>query len=284
MKAEGTGLVTVWVSFLLSVLVAVTGVTGLFWAPIYAREVPLWATEGRGGDAVNLVLVVPVLLVSAVGAYRGSVAARLVWVGSLLYLLYNFVIYTLAVHFNALFLVYCSVLGLSFYALLENLTSLPLAEIVQSFGQRTPVKHVALVFFLLASLAAAGWLREIVPALLAGHPPQSVSDVGLPTNPVHVLDLSFLSPGLVITAIMLLRRKAVAFALAPALLTFLVLMSVQLAGIVVAMDLKGFQASLVTASFFIALAAGFATLLWFYLRTGWMWHDSSPWQITATEH
>jgi hypothetical protein len=239
----------------------------------------------KGWEAmVNLVLVVPVLLVSAVGTHRGAVPARLVWSGSLLYLLYNFVIYTLAVHFNALFLVYCGVLGLSFHGLIGSLTSLPLAEIVQSFGQRAPGKLVALVFFLLASVTAAGWLREIVPALLAGRPPQNVRDVGLPTNPAHVLDLSLLLPGLVITAIMLLRRRAMAFALAPALLTFLMLMSVQLAGIIVAMAVKGFQASVVTASFFVALATGFAALLWFYLRTGRTPHDWLQRRITAADY
>ena len=267
MKTEETGYFNLWVSYALAVLVALTSVAGLFWAPTYAQETPLWAAQGMGGDAVNLVLVVPVLLVSAMQAHRGSVPARLVWIGSLFYLLYNFVIYTLAVHFNALFLVYCVVLSLSFYAVLGNLPSLPVAEIAQSYGQRAPVKSVALVFFMLASVTAAGWLHEIIPALLSGRAPQSVRDVGLPTSPVHVLDLSLLLPGLVITAIMLLRRKAVAFVLAPVLTAFLMLMSVELAGIMVAMAWKGFPTNFVIAAFFVLLAVGFAVLLWSYFRS-----------------
>jgi len=92
MKTEETGYFNLWVSYALAVLVALTSVAGLFWAPTYAQETPLWAAQGMGGDAVNLVLVVPVLLVSAMQAHRGSVPARLVWIGSLFYLLYNFVI------------------------------------------------------------------------------------------------------------------------------------------------------------------------------------------------
>ena len=78
-----------------------------------------------GGDAVNLVVIVPVLLIGAALAQRGSVSARLIWMGTLVFLLYNFVVYAMAVHFNALFLAYCGILGGSFYALVWSLASLP---------------------------------------------------------------------------------------------------------------------------------------------------------------
>jgi len=266
MLTEETGRFTLWVSVPLAFLVAVTAGAGLLWAPTYVRETPIWAAEGMGGDAVNLLLIVPVLLASAIRAQRGSVAARLVWMGVLLYLLYNFVLYTLAVHFNPLFLVYCGVLGLSFYALIGSLPGLPVEETAQSYGSRAPVKTVAWVFFLLAAVTAAGWLREIIPALLAGRVPQSARDVGLPTNPVHVLDLSLLLPGLVITAILLLRRKRVAFLLAPALIAFLIFMSCELVGIGVAMARKGFSSNFAMPGFFSLLAAGLTVLLWRYFR------------------
>ena len=267
MNRKETGRFILWVSVPLALLVAVTAGAGLFWAPTYAQETPLWAMEGIGGDGVNLLLVVPVLLVSAIKAQRGSVAARLVWMGVLLYLLYSFVLYTFAVHFNPLFLVYCAVLGFSFYAVVGSVPELPVEEISQSYVSRTPVKTVALVFFLIAAVTAAGWLREIIPALLAGRVPQSARDAVLLTNPVHVLDLSLLLPGLVITAILLLRRKSVAFVLAPALIAFLILMSCELVGIGVVMVRKGFSSNFAMPAFFSALAVGLALLLWRYLRS-----------------
>jgi hypothetical protein len=72
---------------------------------------------------------------------------------------------------------------------------------------------------------------------------------------------------LVITAILLLRRKSVAFVLAPALIAFLILMSCELVGIGVAMVGKGFSSNFAMPAFFSALAVGLALLLWRYLRS-----------------
>lgn len=260
MKPRQFGPVIFWASFPLAALVAVASGAGLFWPQTYAQERPLWAAEGMGGDAVNLALVVPVLLASAIFARRGSLTARTAWMGTLFYLIYNFLIYTFAVHFNALFLVYCGALGLGALALAGSLPALPSEEIAEAYGPGAPVRLVAVLFFLFATLVAVGWLREDIPALLSGQTPQSIREVGLFTNPPHVLDLSLLLPGLFITAIMLLRRRPLAFVLAPALMTFLALMSAQLAGLVVALIWKGFAAGYTMAFAFLALGAGFGAL------------------------
>ena len=44
--------------------------------------------------------------------------------------------------------------------------------------------------------------------------------MGLFTNPVHVLDLSILLPALALSGVLLLRRRAAGFLLAPLLLGF----------------------------------------------------------------
>jgi hypothetical protein len=67
------------------------------------------------------------------------------------------------------------------------------------------------------------WLSEDVPALLAGARPQSVIDIDLPTNPVHILDLAFFLPAVIITGAMLLQRRPFAYSVAPAFLVFLLL-------------------------------------------------------------
>jgi hypothetical protein len=219
-----------------------------------------------GGDAVNLAVIVPVLLASAWLAQRGSISARLVWTGALVFLLYNFAIYAVAVHFNALFLAYCGILGGSFYALAGSLPSLSRLDFAGAYGRQAPVKSMAAVLGLIGLVFAALWLREIVPALISGQPPKSLADAGLITNPVHVLDLSFVLPGLIVTAIQLLRRKAVAFVLAPVLMVFSILMTVAIAGMMAAMALRGFAADYTMAAFFLASAAGCSALLARYLR------------------
>jgi hypothetical protein len=261
MKTEATNFPALWVSLPLAVLVAITACAGLWWPPTYARESALWAAQGMGGDAVNLVIIVPVLLLSAGLTQRGSICARLVWMGALVFLLYNFVIYTMAVHFNALFLAYCGILGGSFYALVGSLPSLSLADVAGAYGRRAPVKSMAAVLGLIGLAFAALWLGEIVPALISGRTPKSIADAGLITNPIHALDLSFVLPGLIATAIQLLRRRAVAFVLAPVLMVFAILMTIAIAGMMVAMSLRNFAADCTLAAFFLASAAGCTALL-----------------------
>jgi hypothetical protein len=262
-----------WSTIAIALLVAVTAVAGMYWPATYARETPYSRAGGFASDIVDLLLVVPVLLISGIKGYGGSVPARLVWLGTQGYLLYNFVIYALGVHFNALFLVYCATLGLCFYATVFSLPFIPIGQIAQAYGPRAPRKTIAIVFFVLAIPTAAFDLREDIAAILVGRVPQSVIEANQPVNFVHVLDLVFLLPALCITAILLFRRKAAGYALAPVFLTLLAIMSMELVSIVTVMGRKGFGMNFPMIISFVVLGVGFTILLWFYFslvkRAAW---------------
>ena len=129
-----------WLSFPLAVLLAVASLGGLFLPSTYTQETRIHAAQYVGNDAGNFVVIVPVLVTAAVLVLRGSVAARLVWMGTLAYLVYDFLGYAFAAHFNSMFLAYCGILGLSFYALAGSLLALPSAEIAHRYDPRAPVK------------------------------------------------------------------------------------------------------------------------------------------------
>jgi hypothetical protein len=61
---------------------------------------------------------------------------------------------------------------------------------------------------------------------MSGNTPQSVIDMGLPTNPVHILDLAFFLPAVILTGVLLLKRKPLAYTLAPSFIVFLLLTGV----------------------------------------------------------
>jgi hypothetical protein len=46
----------------------------------------------------------------------------------------------------------------------------------------------------LAAVFSLLWLSTIVPAMPSGDTPEELRDVGLPTNPIHVLDLAAFLP------------------------------------------------------------------------------------------
>jgi len=253
-----------WSTITIALLVAVTAVAGLFWPATYAREAAYNRTGGWASDIVDLFVVVPVLLISGMKAYRGSVPARLVRLGAQGYLLYNFVIYALGVRFNSLFLVYSATLSLCFFTTIFSVPFVPLEQISKTYGPRALRWTIATVFLMLSIQTGVFELRGDIAAIMSGQVPKDVLDASTPVDFIHVLDLGFLLPGLCITAILLSRKKASGYALAPAFLTLLAIMSLELVSIMTVMGRAGFGMSLPLIIFFAVLAVTFTTLLCFY--------------------
>lgn len=254
-----------WSTLAIAILVAITAVAGIWWPVTYSRETLYTRAGAIASDIVDLFLVVPVLLVSGIEGYRGSVPAQLVWLGAQGYLFYNFIIYAFGVHFNALVFVYCATLCLCFYAALFSVPLISLDKVAQACAPRAPRKTIAVVFLVLAMPTALFDLREDVAALLAGSVPQSVIAANEPVNFVHILDLAFFLPALCITAVLLFRRRPSGYALAPALLAVLAIMSVELASLMIVMARMGcFPMFYPMIGSFIVLAVVFTVLLCVY--------------------
>jgi hypothetical protein len=253
------------VSLPLAALVAWAALGGLLLPSTYARETASWAAQGTGQDWVDLLLVAPALAIAGVRTIRGSRRARLVLGGALVYTAYSFLLYAFSVHFNSLFLVYCAALGLSFFGLLALLLGL-LGEDARRW-YRGPVPARPTGVFLLVIAAGFGllWLGQVVPALLSGRDPTGLREIGLPTNPVHVLDLALLLPALAVTGGSLLRGRPVGYALAPILLAFSVFMSLALAGMALVMQSRGVGPGAGLAILTSGIAMASAALLYAFL-------------------
>nr|WP_300147892.1 hypothetical protein [Propionicimonas sp.] len=243
-------------TLVIAALVLTTSLLGLFTAWPYAAETANWQLQARGQDLGNLLAVV-VLLGGGTTAARGSLRGLLVWSGAQLYLAYAFAIYALAVHFGALFLPYVAVLGLSVYALGFGLRW-------WEGGVRIAPRPLAAETVVLAGIAAVFcllWLGLIVPALLAGTVPSELVETGLVANPVHVLDLALVLPGMLITAVLARRGSAAAQVLVGPWLVFAVLMA---ASILITLVLSG---AAVPAAAVGALAAVAAATGWVVVRS-----------------
>lgn len=235
--------VLIWTA-LIAILVVVSSVSGLVDPRVYALETENWALQASGQDLGNLLAVI----VLAVAGYRfslGSTRAGLVWLGTLLYLVYAFVVYAVAVHLNHLFLVYVAVLGLSSWALLLQVGVLRAAEVRHPGGSTT--KAAAYVLGVTGVLFAGLWLSELVPALVGGTVPASLTEAGLWVNPIHVIDLSLVLPAFVVTAAAALRnRETGLFWLGP-WLVFSVLMGSSIVAAMGLMMLAGTEGTLPAA-------------------------------------
>lgn len=206
-----------WLSVPIALLAIGASAIGIF-GDVYDKETDNWAAQAVATDIVNLIAY-PALVLFALLAARGSLRARLAWTGVLGYSVYAYAIYSFDVRFGPLFLVYVAVLGLSIYALIGALASFRDREVQVSLAAGAPVRFTAGFLVGLGTIFYLLWLSGIVPALLDGTTPSELRETGLPSNPVHVLDMAFFLPALVLAGLLLWRRRSLGYVLAPVVLT-----------------------------------------------------------------
>lgn len=254
--------VPIW-SVLIAVLVLVASIMGLTDPDVYGQETVNWATQAKGQDVGNLLAVV-VLLVSAAGYRRGSARAGLVWLGALLYLVYAFVVYAVAVHLNDLFLVYVAVLGLSAWAVIFHVGALRREPVTFPAGRtrRTAAAVIAAVGVLFGGL----WLGELVPALLIGEVPASLVEAGLWVNPIHVMDLALVLPAFIATGLAALRQQQVGLFWLGPWLAFSVLMGSSIIAAMLLMTAAGEGDAVPVAVMVSVVVLASLGACWAYLR------------------
>ena len=243
-------ILTILIAFSLTIV----SIAGAFLPGTYERDAASMAAQGVGQDLVDLFLVVPLLLVSFNFLARKSRVATLIFGGVLFYILYSFIIYCFGVHFNRLFLLYCATLGLSFYAFILFMMDIRKLD-VSSWFDRAPVKLVSIYLIIVAVIFYALWLKSIVPALIHNTIPVEVADYGLLVNPVHVIDLAFALPGLIIGAVLLRKKQNLGFVIASLALVFMIILTIALAGMVIVLVVR-----CISEDFTIAFVFGVLTL------------------------
>jgi hypothetical protein len=253
-------------AFPVAALVAFVSLVGILFPTVYARETPNWAAQALGQDWVDLLFAVPWLSVTGLLALRGSRRALFLLGGGMLYIFYEFVIYGFAVHFNALFLAYCATLGVTFFALAGMAVRLLGEDVQLWYGEKPPIRTAGFFLIGVGVLFTMAWLGDVIPALVHGTTPESVSEAGVPTNPVHVIDLSIILPLHVIAGVALLQRRKLGYTLAPIVLSFGVIMALSIAGMLVVMRQRGIDASLAIATSMGFVAASSAAILGLVLR------------------
>jgi hypothetical protein len=235
------GAIVLTLALAAAILMGGASAAGIFLPFVYAKETPSWAAQGMGQDVVNLIVVLPAVAICIAHGARGSLRAVLVLLGLLFYMIYSYVLYAFFVHFNALFPIYVAVLGLSFYALVGMLMEMDSIAVRSLFAAK---RGRAASAYLMASGVAFAilWLASIASAIAAGGTPPDVIEAGLPVNPVHVLDLAFVLPGMIVTSVLLWRRRPFGFLLAVPLTTFAAAMCLAIVGMMLFMRTRGLPA------------------------------------------
>lgn len=262
----------------------IASVCGIGFKSVYERDIEHFATQAASQDWVTIFVAVPAILILGWLAYRGSFTARLMWHGAAFYFAYTYAIAAFMVRFNALFLVYTGLLACSIFAVAGGLISLGWPIAVETFRPSWPRKGTIVFLWFVVVAFVFLWLSDIVPALVDGTVPESLTESETPTNGVHVLDLALLLPVAGLSAVWLKRRDSRGYVLAMALVAYVCLLGTALAAMVVGLTGADLSADVGVAVVFAAVTIAATVLLTLMARAtnDTHPHESDPHEVTGS--
>ncbi|MBN2245946.1 MAG: hypothetical protein JW755_08880, partial [Candidatus Aminicenantes bacterium] len=168
--------------------------------------------------------------------------------------------------FNSLFLLYCIILGLSIYSFILIIYELSKRDVENWFKPKVPAKASGIYLLVVSMMFYFLWLKEIIPAVISNTVPKSVSDYNLLVNPVHVIDIAFALPGLIITAVLLMKKNRYGYIFAPIAFVFVIILAVALAAMVLMVKIRDLSDEGSVAVIFVVLAVISAAFLFLFLK------------------
>jgi hypothetical protein len=198
-------------SVIVAVLAATASVVGLsFQAAVYRDK--SWLAMAFGNDLVTLVVAVPVLVGALIFSARGSVRGRMVWLGALYYMLYNYAFYVFGLPVTKLYLPLITVFTLSAFALALAMGNLDVETISRKFSSRTPARSIAAYMFIWAAMVGGLWISQWLKFVFTGKVPEVNGDPNA-YRVIATVDLSFMVSLLIPAACWLWRRRPWGFTL-----------------------------------------------------------------------
>ncbi len=114
---------------------------------LYAYDTVSFNAQMQANDFVTLALGLPLLLVSAWLARRGSLRGHLLLTGTLGFFLYTYMSMSFLAAYNALFLVYVALFSLSLFAFILSMLAFDLKTLPGRFSARLPRGLIAATLF-----------------------------------------------------------------------------------------------------------------------------------------
>ena len=169
------------------------------------------ASEGVGWDIVTLFLVVPALALTLPSLFRGTLRGTLISAGILVYFLYQYFEYAVALAYGPFFALYVAIIALSVSGTALLLARVDVATLPERFGPRFPRRAMVAFGLYMALLLGGMWLPLIARTFNA----DAVAELyGGTTLVVQAFDLGILVPVGLFTAVTVYRRLPVGHLLA----------------------------------------------------------------------
>ncbi len=232
---------------------------------LYKYDSVSGAAQMMGQDVVTLVLGVPLLIVAILLTRKGSLRGRLLLTGALGYFLYTYASMAFLTAFNSLFLVYVALFSLSLFAFILALSGLDPDFVTQHIGRGFPRTGIIVLLFGMAAFLTLAWLKRIWTVMQG---PAGVNGLeSYTTLVIQALDLGVIVPTALLTAVLLLKKRAWGYALSSVLLFKVTLFGAALIAMIVSQMLAGVPLEPVISALFVLIILAGILLTFLMLRS-----------------
>lgn len=145
-------------------------------------------------DRVTLYLALPIMLAAFVAALRGSMSGRLVGLGMLAFMTYNYAFYLFGAAFNAHFLLYVALFILPVLALIAGLVDLDMAAIRSRMPGRTVLRTAGAYMLLWGLMLGTLWSSQAMAYITDGTLPELLAITGQHVHLIAAMDLTLVVP------------------------------------------------------------------------------------------
>lgn len=183
---------------------------------INARGLYYWdtvssAAQMQANDLATLILGLPLLALSFWLTLRGSLRGKLLFTGTLGFILYTYATMCFGAAYNKLFLVYVALFSLSLFAFILSMMSFDLKTLPDHFSEKLPRGWIAGLLFFTAAFLSLAWLGRIASTF----EPNTIPTLDNTTSMfIQAMDLGIIVPVCLLSGILLLRRKPWGYLLA----------------------------------------------------------------------
>jgi hypothetical protein len=227
---------------------------------LYGHESVSEAAQAIGLDLVSLLIAIPLLLVATFLAAKGSIRGRLLQAGLLWYFAYTYLIYSFGAAYNRFFLIYVGIFSASSFAFVLSVLSINVDSLPVRFSPRFARRTVAWLMIGTWAIVLLLWLDRILPSIASDRPPPGLESYT--TLPVQAVDLALAIPLGILSGVLLLQRRPVAYLLAAVVLVKTTTLGLGVVALVITMAVSGLPVAIPEAAFaaIVTLLGGVAAI------------------------
>lgn len=201
--------VTTKLSILIIIFSTIASFGGIFWEGIY-QDNDFVNRIWLGNDIITLLFAIPLLVISLIFTVKGSLKSKIIWLGTLWYMIYNYMFYIYGASFNKFFLIHVTILILSIYAFILGIFSIDIRSIQDDLNNNTriPFKRIAVYLLFFGTFIGGMWIAMSLNYVFTGNIPEGISQTGHATAIVFATDLTFMVSLLIVGAVLLWSKNA----------------------------------------------------------------------------